>query len=280
MELITNPKLIDKNKWAEFVSNHPNGNIFQTYEMFEVYENTKNYKPIFVAIINNNKIESFLLAVIQKENYGLLSFLTSRSIIIGGPLIKDNDLNSLNSLLIEYNKLIKKKAIYTQFRNLWEWKKEEKEVFCKNGFNYEEHLDILINIRKSEDELLKEMHKGRRKNIGRAERIPLTFSEIENSNDFEKCLVLIKQTYKRIKMPCPDLTLFNNASEILSNKFYLKKIIVKYQNEIIACRFILCYNKLIYDWYAGTNESHQDKYPNDFIVWKILQWAKETCRCY
>ena len=35
--VITNGNNIDKNKWSEFVYNHPHGNIFQTPEMYEVY---------------------------------------------------------------------------------------------------------------------------------------------------------------------------------------------------------------------------------------------------
>jgi len=36
--------------WSSFVYNHPNGNIFQTPEMYEVYKQTKNYEPIFFTI--------------------------------------------------------------------------------------------------------------------------------------------------------------------------------------------------------------------------------------
>ena len=35
---------IDKGFWSEFVLNHPHGNIFQTSEMYEVYQNTKKYE--------------------------------------------------------------------------------------------------------------------------------------------------------------------------------------------------------------------------------------------
>ncbi|HOF07520.1 MAG: hypothetical protein WBH72_02770 [Bacteroidales bacterium] len=37
-------------QWSSFVYDHPNGNVFQTPEMYEVYENTKNYEPIFLAV--------------------------------------------------------------------------------------------------------------------------------------------------------------------------------------------------------------------------------------
>lgn len=43
---------IDHEKWADFVYNHPHGNIFQTPEMREVYKRTKNYEPITLAAVS------------------------------------------------------------------------------------------------------------------------------------------------------------------------------------------------------------------------------------
>lgn len=262
--------------WNNFVKNHPNGNIFQTPEMYEVYKTTEKYEPVFLLLKNETEIIGSLLALIQKEHSGFLGHFSARSIIWGGPLVKDNNLDILNTILKEYNKLIKGKAIYSQFRNLWDWSNEKKDIFNNFGYNYEEHLDILIDLRKPEEELLKEMHKGRRKNIGRADRVPLEIVEIENRNDLDRCLDLIEDTYKRVKLPCPDREFFYNSDKIVDNKHTLKKFAAKYQNTIISCRFVLCYNGLVYDWFAGTDENHLDKYPNDFLPWKIIQWAKKN----
>ena len=37
---------IDRQKWEDFVLNHPNGNIFQTPEMYEVYRRTQTGIPV------------------------------------------------------------------------------------------------------------------------------------------------------------------------------------------------------------------------------------------
>jgi len=42
--------ILNPAQWSSFVYEHPNGNVFQTPEMYEVYENTKNYEPIFLAV--------------------------------------------------------------------------------------------------------------------------------------------------------------------------------------------------------------------------------------
>lgn len=277
MKTPTNSTVISKKVWANFVHTHPCGNIFQTPEMQEVYLQTKNYEPINITDVDvNGDIIGLLLAVIQKEHSGILGKFTARSIIWAGPLVKNDDLNTLDFILKEYINKIKGKVIYSQFRNIWNWSIEQKRIFEKNGYTYNDHLDVLIDLEKPEDELLMGMHKGRRKNIRRAERCSLNFAETTDVNDFEKCLLLIIETYKKVKMPCPDKTLFSSALKNLTEISNLKIFVLKLHNEIIACRFSLCYGNTIYDWYSGTDEKHLDKYPNDFLIWKILLWAKEN----
>lgn len=44
--IITDFKAIDLNNWDKFVRNHANGNIFQTPYIYNVYNETPNFKPI------------------------------------------------------------------------------------------------------------------------------------------------------------------------------------------------------------------------------------------
>ncbi len=242
--------------------------------MYEVYKNTRNYDPMLLGVVDENgNILGILLSVIQKENRGLLGKFSSRSVIACGPLIKNNDTKILDYLLTAYNKKIKRKVIYSQFRNQWTWNDKQKEIFRKYGFGYEAHLDIIHDLSKPINEQFMHMHKGRRKNIRRAERNVLEFKEIENEYEFNIALKLIKETYNRVKHPLPDISLFNSSNKLLSNKKQIRIFIAKFQSEIIAIRIVLCFNILIYDWYAGSSDKHLDKYPNDFLLWKIMEWG-------
>jgi serine/alanine adding enzyme len=273
MKVVTDADQMDRSKWSDFILNHFHGNIFQTPEMYDILNSTVNYEPVYIALINEDEtILGSLLSYIQKESGGVKGHLSARSIIMAGPIIKDSDLWCLDIMIKEYNKKIKHKAIYAQFRNLWEWNDDEKKIFSQNGYLFEEHLDILFDLRKSESELMMEMHKGRRKNIGRAERVPLEFFKVEENFDYKICIELIKKTYQRIKLPIPKLTYFYNARKYFKN--YIQVFAVLYQKKIISCRIVLCYKGLVYDWFAGTDDKSLDQYPNDYLPWKIIQWAK------
>ena len=272
---ITNANNIDKNKWSKFIYNHPHGSVFQRPEMYEVYQNTKNYEPVFLVIVNNeDKISGTLLAVIQKEYSGILGNFTARSIIHGGPLIKDDDPAVLDFVLKEYDKIIKKKAIYSQFRNLWDWG-DSKECFIKNGFEYEEHLNILIDLTKSEEQLWKEVHSKRRNEVRRATKEGAYFSIEHTEDSLKKCYGILQEVYSKAKLPIPDYNFFYNLYRMGSNSKLLI-FCAYYENEIIGCMLALSFKNTIYDFYAGSMRKFYNKYPNDLIPWEVFKWGREN----
>ena len=272
---ITNVNNIDKNKWSEFVYNHPHGNIFQTPAMYEVYQNTKKYEPIFLAVVNDkDEIAGTLLAVIQKEYSGVLANFTARSIIHGGPLIKDDDPDVLDFILKKYDEIIKKKAIYTQFRNLWGWS-DLKEIFVKNGFKYEDHLDIIFDLKKSENELLAEMSKNRKKGIRQSYKKGISIKKIDLTDEkmFTESYKTILDVYNRVKIPMPDVSFFKNAIYELHDKNIILALGAFVNGELIGVRIALCYKSMIYDWYAGAKDEYLNYRPNDILPWEVIKWG-------
>lgn len=275
MKNINITKYLSFDKWSNFVYNHPNGNVFQTPEMYEVYKNTKKYEPVFLAVIDEkDEILGTLLAVIQKEYSGFLGNFTARSIIFGGPLIKNNDAYTLNIILQEYNKVIRKKTIYSQFRNMREWG-DLKEVFIKNGFEYEKHLNIIVDLNKNEEELWKEVNTKRRNEIRRAKKEGTTFSVKSNFNDLHECYSILKSVYKKAKLPFPNINFFEHIFKNNDNNTGLKLFCACNENKIIGCMFALVYKNTIYDFYAGAYPEYYNKYPNDLIPWEVFLWGKE-----
>lgn len=274
-KLLTEIDKINRKKWSDFVFNHPDGNIFQSPEMHEVYEKTEKYEPVFLAVKENNDIFGILLAVIQKEHSGFIGKFSSRSIIWGGPLLKDNNEKVLDLLLKEYNRKIKKKAIYSQFRNLWNWG-DLRKSFEINGFTFEDHLDIFFDLNYSEEDLLMQMHKQRRHNVRRAKNKGTVFTEITNIDGIKQSYQLVKETYKRVKLPVGDEDFFLTAFEVLYQKKMARFFGAYHLDKLIGVRVVLCYKDLVYDWYAGSSYKDTNKYPNDFLPWEIMLWSKNN----
>lgn len=267
---------IDQKKWSEFVCDHPNGTIFQTPEMYDVYTKTKNLEPLLLcAADEDNRITGILLAVIQKQFSGFPGSLTARSIIWGGPLVKGNNKKILELILEEYCSLVKPGAVYSQFRNLWE-KKEEVDSFEKFNFRYDDHLSITFDLTQPVDTLYKQMHKERRHNIRRAINKGTALKELTSKKDIDETYRLIEETYKRIKIPLTDRSLFEAAYTELFKKGMVKYFTVVNNGLMIGVRIVLCYKDLVYDWYAGSSYKDRNKYPNDFLPWEVILWCKRS----
>ncbi len=265
---------IDKEKWRAFVFNHPNGNVFQTPKMFELYVQTPKLIPsIILSIDSKGEIIGCLLSVIQKEYDGLFGQLTVRSVIMGGPLVENNDITVAALMIQEYHKIIKGKAIYSQFRNLFDIIHLH-PVFERLNYKSEAHLDTLIDLTLSVEELWNNLHKERRRNVSIAEKSGLVFKVLSVDNQIDELVQLLKVTYKRIRVPLSDEQLFTNAKKVLSDKVVY---FGAYDGEkMVAGQIRLCYKGSVYAWFAGSDANYFSKRPNDFLTWKVLLWAKES----
>lgn len=270
---------INRTDWSNFVLNHPHGNIFQTPEMFDMFMMTKNNYPVLTAVTNEDReILGILVAVVQMEHSGILGKFTSRSIIWGGPLILNNNKEILDIILKEYNKTICKKAIYSQFRNLWETTNADgfRDCFENNGFMFEDHLNILLNIEQSEETLWKNIHTKRRNEIRRAHKEGTSFSELATEKAIEEAYNILGEVYGKAKLPLYNRSVFSKAFEILHPKGMIRFFGAVHQNKLIGVIVVLCYKDRIYDWYAGSYKEYQNKYPNDLLPWEVFLWGKKS----
>lgn len=243
--------------------------------MYEVYKYTKNYEPIFLAVINeDNEILGTLLAVIQREYKGPIGDLTARSIIWGAPLVRNSDKQALYLILNEYNKIVRKRALYSQFRNLWDMQNFN-EIFINLGYSFEDHLNIIIDLKKPEEILWKEIHPTRRKQIKRASKRGISVQELKNIDNFNKSYQILREVYANAKLPIADKSMFEASFRILAPQEMVKYFGAFNNNEIIGLRYILVFRKTLYDWYAGSLRKYLDKYPNDLLPWEVFKWGKE-----
>ena len=149
--ILTDHTLCNKQSWHDFVQNHPHGNIFHTPEMVDVYEISPKCKSLVIVCIDESeKIVGLLTALIHREYEGLLGKLTERAIVYGGPLVTDNSPEIAELIIGKLDQLCGKKIVYSQYRNLWDVKIYN-DTFSKLGYAFEEHLDILFDLKQGKE---------------------------------------------------------------------------------------------------------------------------------
>jgi lipid II:glycine glycyltransferase (peptidoglycan interpeptide bridge formation enzyme) len=275
LKIISDFQQISKNDWWQFVIDHPRGNIFQSPPYYEVMKSTPLYYPFILIAKNEGKITGVMLVVVQKEFGWFAGYLTSRAIIMGGPLISKDDPEVLEIMLHFYKENFKRHALYTQIRNLHDlgWAKQK---FKENGFYFEEHLNILISLNVSEEQLNSAMHKSRKRNFIKALNKGVELVEINSTDQVSIGFELIRETYERVMLPYACKELFVRAFEKLKDQKLIKGVLAVHEGKVIGIRLVFLYKKLIYDWYAGSSFEERNKYPNDFLIYHILLWGMKN----
>ena len=223
-------------------------------------------------------INGILLGVIINELNAILGsdFLGSfstHSVVHSGPLVSDNSFGTLSKLIVEYDKVAENKSLYNEIWNLFDSGSSFNNL---NNYIYEGHLNFLINLDQSEDELWREIHKARKKNINRATKGGVIVEEINNKKMIPIFYKLLKETYDNVKIPLADITLFESAFEQLVPKNMAKFFLARHEDQYIGARAVLTYKNFVHDWYAGASNNALSLYPNDFLVWHILKWGIEN----
>jgi lipid II:glycine glycyltransferase (peptidoglycan interpeptide bridge formation enzyme) len=272
---------LDEHCWREFVLNHPQGQIFHTPEMFEVFDRTKGHRPTLWAVVDGSGQVLALLPPVQitllQKWLRPLASLTTRSVSYGSVLCAPNGRGqkALAMLLQSYTKQVEGRPLFTELRNLSDTRRIQSNL-CEHGFEYEEHLNFLIDIKKPPQAILQNIGQRTRKNIQRGLRQGLVkIVEAERPEQVTACYELLQQTYKAAHVPLSDRSLFEAAFHVLHPKGMIRFTLAYVDQTPVATSIDLLYKDVIYGWYGGVDRDYARYMPNELLTWHILEWGAE-----
>ena len=232
---------IEPLKWDSYVLHHPKGTIFQTTSYLACHSSEYNSECFGFAAVDGGIILGLVAGIITCNYFFPINLLTRRAVIEGGPIADESEIEEkLIGVVAGYTK---SRAIYTQYRNLWNMK-EVRSSFEKLGYYYEPHLDILHDLTLEKEDIIKNISKNKRGNIHKSLNKGTLFREAEDS-EWDECIDLILGTYKRVGLPCQSRSYFKNAFRSMSD--YVKVFVADLDGIIIGTRVELCYKDLVYD---------------------------------
>jgi lipid II:glycine glycyltransferase (peptidoglycan interpeptide bridge formation enzyme) len=270
---------IPEEEWHCFVEEHPAGNIFHTPEMFRVFSRTKGHRPtLWVAVDSGNHPLALMLPVQITLFDGLLRRFTTRAVAYGGPLCAPGSKGkeALAMLLQFYNRKKSSNAFFTELRNLSDLS-ELQSVLNDNGFEYEDHLNFLIDLNRPPEAILQSIGKRTRKHIRRAlgEGI-VVIEEVVRHEQLSLFYELLQKTYAAVQVPLADQSLFRAAFDVLRPRGMVKFFLAKVGDDYAAGSVELIYKEMIYGWYGGIDRSYSKYNPNELMMWHIFQWGAEN----
>ena len=262
---------IDKQAWDSFAKSHPKGNIFQTPQMLDVYQQTPGYTPQVIALEQDKQMVGLMMWVVMREK-GLKARFSARSIIQGAPLVKDDKPEYIIALLDAYEQMRDSGVIYTQVRNHFEMLTVN-DAFQQCGYRFESHLNFIITL-DNEDSVWNRIGKGRIKQIKKAQKNGLYVDVYEpgqiTDELIEQGYEVIRSVYQRAGLPLTDLAQIQATNE---QRLLVVFVVRNAEGEMLGCRFGLLYRDSIYGWYAGSYSQYYSLFPNDILIWETLRWG-------
>jgi len=246
---------LDEHKWREFVDNHPEGRIFHTPEMFQVFARTRGHKPRLWAVVDEEDQVMALFTPVEitllQRLLGRFASFTKRAVSYGSVLCACN-MQGRRALALLFQAYVNQpgsRPIFTELRNLSNTGCIQ-SMICEHGFEYEEHLNYLIDINKPPEAIMQNIGKRTRKNIQRGLRKGIVkVVEARSPEQVEACYELLQKTYKNAQVPLADRSLFETAFQVLHPKGMIRFTLANVDQTPVAGSVELLYKDIVYGWY-------------------------------
>ena len=262
-------KEIPRDQWMELLISSPFSSPFQSPEYYTFINSINDFKAEVYAVAQKSKLTGLIVVTIQKEK-GVKGYFSRRGIIYGGPLLTGSGKKDAEYLLKNTVKLLKKKVIYIEFRNYFDYSAFKTE-FINNKFDYQPWLNYHLDT-SDESQMIARVSSSRMLQIRKALKAGVKVTEAESVEDVITFFKILSNLYKkRVRKPLPDQEFFIEFYRQGIGKFFL----VKYQDKIIGGIMCPIYkHKAIYELYVcGLDTEYRDQYPSVMATWAAMDYA-------
>lgn len=270
---------LEENRWRSFVAGQECGNIFHTPDMFRVFERAEGFRPTLWAAVSDDGRPLALLLPVQITVLGkMFHRFSTRSVVYGSVLNVDGTegKDALDLLLRTYVKNHDGVALFTELRNSSSLDSEQ-PILQEIGFKREDHLNFLINLDRSTEDLLNSIGHRTRKIIRRGLRAAsVVVEEVNSIRGVGECYDLLRKTYQAAHVPLAHRSLFEAAYELLHPKGMIRFTLARVGAIPVATSVELISKGIVYGWYGGVDRSFSEYAPNELLTWHVLEWGAKN----
>jgi serine/alanine adding enzyme len=278
MKILKNNEL-KRADWAHFLSTNNYATPFQSPEYYDFFNSVTGSSAQVYSVYENDLILALCVFTLQKEK-GIKGFFSKRSIIYGGPVVVDSELgmDALVMLLNAIGKDLKHKAIYSEVRNLHDYKKY-KQIYENHGWKYSSHLNFQLNC-SSEEIVWNNLNNNRKRQIKKSLKIGVIIEEAKNLEEVHDFYFILNDLYlKKVKKPLPSIEYFLKLFEKKIAKFLL----IKFSDRIIGgivCPFLE--DNTIYELYiCGMDQEYKEASPSVMATYAAIEYGyKHNMQCF
>jgi serine/alanine adding enzyme len=265
---------VDREIWSSFVQQHPNGSIFHTPEMFEVFTSTRGYLPILLAALDSTgDVLALLVSVKVRTLPRIFGPVSSRALLYAEPICRNGEQGkaALKAIMEEHDSRMRHSVLFTEVRPL-SGDGSEKMALAERGYTHEAYINYVSDVRLSPEELVGRMNKHGRRDLRAGQRQELEVEDATCMEGIDALYPILQETFAAARVPLANKELFVNAVRILSPRRMVRVFLVRHEGRPIAGTILLCHRDAVFFWYAGKKRA-QPLHAMEVIVFAMLEWA-------
>lgn len=143
----------------------------------------------------------------------------------------------------------------------------QRDEFAKGNF--------LMDLNKNEDEILADMHKKHRYNIGLAQRKGVVVRESTKGEDFELFYNLYLETTQRQKFFGRSRAYLKKVWETFREENSAYLLIAEYEGKPLSAWMLLIQDGVLYYPYGGSTEKDRDVQSSCLLGWEAIKFGKK-----
>jgi hypothetical protein len=262
------PRLIDPQgdkRWDEFVTGHPQGDIYHLSSWGEVLSKAYGFSPYYIALE-------------RSEGNGLeggIPFMAVNSRVTGRRLVS-LPLTSYCSLLMPKEELpgvigFAREKCPTARYALVKLLERETSGGESRGAAYTTHI---LDLKQPPSELFRSFHGSSiRQRIKRAKREGLTFRLGTGERDLKSFYGLETMVRKKHGLPPQPYAFFLNLWRIMYPKNLLSLPLVEHGGRVVAGAVVLRFKETTYFEYSASDQRFLKLCPNQMLIWECIKRA-------
>lgn len=134
---------------------------------------------------------------------------------------------------------------------------------------------FVMDLTKSEDELLKAMHPKTRYNIRLAEKHEVKILEDNSDTAFNEYLRLEKETTERQKFYAHSPLYHKTMWRIMKDAGIAHLFTATYQGETLAAWILFIHDGVMYYPYGASSRNHREVMAPNLLLWELVKWGKQ-----
>ncbi|HEV2237542.1 MAG TPA: peptidoglycan bridge formation glycyltransferase FemA/FemB family protein [Ktedonobacterales bacterium] len=275
--------ITDREQWNRYVESAATGYITQTYEWGELGNHLGDQIVRLGALDGDELCGAMVVMIAPMAPLGRRYLYVPR-----GPVVDDPDSPALAALVAEARRLARRTGAFML--------KVEPNVpdgdprwlaalarlgFRRNAFATHPRRSWVVDVRPSEEQLLKGMKMTWRQNIRAAPRKGVVVREAAGGADLATWYGLYQETATRDGFAIHPQAYYADVLNLYRQRGAAVHYLAEYEGTAIAGLIVARCGPVATSMFSASSNTHRERRPNHLLQWTGMRWAKaQGCALY